>query len=129
MHDRRYWIPWIGLYTGARFGEIAQLLTEAVRQLHGVWIFHITREFSTLKSTKTAGSQRRAPIRSELAVLGLFDYHRTMAARGEKQLLAEIKSDQRGFFGSAAWVLQCLFAQNRSEDRQRSISRLSPRYR
>ena len=98
MHDRRYWIPWIGLYTGARFGEIAQLLTEAVRQLHGVWIFHITREFSILKSTKTAGSQRVVPIRSELAVLGLFDYHRTMVARGEKQLFAEIKVGPARFF-------------------------------
>lgn len=118
MHDRRYGIPWIGLYTGVRFGEIAQLLTEAVRELHGVWIFHITREFSILKSTKSAGSLRVVPIHSELVDLGLLDYHRTMVARGEKQLFAEIELDQRGFFRSAVWVLQCLFAQNRSEDRQ-----------
>jgi integrase len=96
MHDWRYWIPWIGLYTGARLSEIAQLLTEAARQLHGVWIHYLTREGS--KSTKTAGSQRVVPIRSELVDLGLLDYRRTMVARGEKQLFPEIKSDQRGFF-------------------------------
>ena len=98
MHDWRYWIPWIGLYTGACLGEIAQLLTGAVRELHGVWIHYLTREGSTLKSTKTAGSQRVVPIHSELVDLGLLEYHRTMVARGEKHLFAEIKSDQRSFF-------------------------------
>ena len=100
IRDWRYWIPWIGLYTGGRLGEIAQLLTDDVRQLHGVWIFHITREGSALKSTKTAGSQRVVPIHSELVDLGLIDYHQTIVARGEKQLFPEIKPDQRGFFSA-----------------------------
>ena len=100
IRDWRYWVPWIGLYTGARLGEIAQLLTADVRQLHGVWIFHITREGSALKSTKTAGSQRVVPIHSELIKLGLIEYHAAMVARGEKQLFPEIKPDQRGFFSS-----------------------------
>jgi integrase len=98
IRDWRYWIPWIGLYTGARLGEIAQLLTADVRQLHGVWIFHITREGSALKSTKTKGSQRVVPIHSELIRLGFLDYHATIVARGEKQLFPEIKPDGRGFF-------------------------------
>src|SRR5262249_31711570 len=75
IRDWRYWIPWIGLYTGARLGEIAQLLTADVRQVHGVWIFHITEiadedeEDSAPKSTKTDGSMRVVPIHSELIKL------------------------------------------------------------
>jgi integrase len=100
IRDWRYWIAWIGLYTGARLGEIAQLLTDDVRQLHGTWIFHITREGSALKSTKTEGSQRVVPIHSELINLGFIDYHARMAAQGKNRLFPEIKADQRGFFSA-----------------------------
>jgi integrase len=98
--DWRYWIAWIGLYTGARLGEIAQLLTADVRQSHGTWIFHITREGSALKSTKTDGSQRVVPIHSELIRLGFLDYHASITARGEKQLFPEIKPDLTGRFSA-----------------------------
>jgi integrase len=98
VRDWRYWIPWIGLYSGARLGEIAQLSIVDVRQLHGVWIIHITEDGSDLKSTKTAGSMRVVPIHSELIKLGLIDYHAGIIACGEKQLFPEIKPDSRGFF-------------------------------
>ncbi len=100
LRDWRYWIPWIGLYSGARLGEIAQLLTADVRQEHGIWIFHITREGSALKSTKTAGSQRVVPIHSELVELGLIDYHREVVRSGETQLFPQIKPDKGGLFSS-----------------------------
>lgn len=98
IRDWRYWLPWLALYTGARLGELAQLLVADVRELHGVWILHITREGSDLKSTKTEGSQRVVPIHSELIKLGFLEYHRAMANRGEAQLFPEIKPDARGFF-------------------------------
>ena len=54
--DWRHWIPLIALFTGARLGEIAQLLTDDVRQLHGHWVFHITEEGDDEKNVKTEGS-------------------------------------------------------------------------
>jgi integrase len=98
IRDWRYWIPWIGLCSGARLGEIAQLLPGDIRQRHGVWIMHVTEEGSTAKSTKTAGSMRVVPIHSKLMELGLIEYHAAIVARGEKQLFPEIKPDKRGFF-------------------------------
>jgi integrase len=98
IRDWRYWIPWIGLYSGARLGEIAQLLTADVRQLHGTWILHITEEGSTLKSTKTGGSMRVVPVHSELIKLGLIEYHAAMVASGDMQLFPQLKPDTRGFF-------------------------------
>ena len=98
IRDWRYWIPWIGLYSGARLGEIAQMQTTDVRQLHGVWIFHVTEEGSALKSTKTKGSMRVLPVHSELIKLGLIDYHAGIVARSETQLFPEIKPDKRGFY-------------------------------
>jgi integrase len=98
IRDWRYWLPWIGLYSGARLGEMAQLSTVDIRRQHGVWIMHITEEGSPLKSTKTTGSMRVVPIHSELIKLGLIEYHAGVVARGEKQLFPEIKPDKRGFF-------------------------------
>jgi integrase len=97
VRDWRYWIPYIGLYTGARLGEIAQLLAGDVRQLHGVWMFHITREGSRTKSVKTRGSERVVPMHSALIKLGLLDYLARMKAEGHKNLFPEIKPDARGF--------------------------------
>lgn len=96
IRDWRYWIPNIALYTGARLGEISQLLTADVRQIHGVWVFHITREGSERKSTKTEGSQRVVPVHSALIKMGLIEYHSRMAQRGEVQLFPEVKPDIRG---------------------------------
>ena len=39
VRDWRYWIPLIGLYSGARLGEIAQLLVGDLREIHGTWVF------------------------------------------------------------------------------------------
>lgn len=106
IRDWRYWMPWIALYSGARLGEIAQLLTADVRQLHGRWVFHITEEGSEegtdLKSTKTGGSQRIIPIHSKLIKRGFVQYYAEVCARGERRLFPELKRDKRGFFGAAS---------------------------
>jgi integrase len=98
IRDWRYWLPWIAAYSGARLGELAQLLTKDVRQIHGVWCLHITREGSRLKSTKTGGSERVVPVHSELIKLGFIAYHAKMVERGEEQLFPELRADTRGFF-------------------------------
>lgn len=107
IRDWRYWVPSIALYTGARLGEIAQLSIDDVRQIHGVWIFHITEEGATeegadRKSTKTGGSQRVVPMHSKLIERGLLQYHDEMRTLGEQRLFPQLKRDSRGFFGSAS---------------------------
>ncbi|WP_439374953.1 DUF6538 domain-containing protein [Bradyrhizobium sp. DASA03120] len=107
VRDWRYWIPLIAIYSGARLGELCQLLTADVRQLHGVWIFHITEvgdedEDGSAKSTKTDGSMRVVPVHSRLIELGFLDYHAGAVARGERRLFAEVERDKRGYFGEAS---------------------------
>ncbi|MBR0832014.1 site-specific integrase [Bradyrhizobium manausense] len=113
IRDWRYWVPWIALYSGARLGEIAQLLTADVRQLHGRWVFHITEEGSEeeadLKSTKTGGSQRVVPIHSKLIKRGFLQYYAEVRARGERRLFPELKRDSRGFFGAASKFFNSYF--------------------
>jgi integrase len=104
IRDWRYWIPIIALYTGARLGEIAQLLTVDVRcdAETGYWIFHITTEGSAAKSTKTEGSERVVPVHSRLIDLGLLAYHENMQRQNESQLFPQLRPDARGFFSGTA---------------------------
>lgn len=96
--DWRHWIPLILLFTGARLGEIAQLLPGDVRQLHGQWVFHITEEGDEAKNVKTEGSMRVVPVHPELIRLGFLDYHAAKIASQSKRLFPELTQDARGFW-------------------------------
>lgn len=96
IRDHRYWLPLIMLFSGARPGEIAQLLTADVRQMHGHWVMHITEEGDPTKSTKTKGSQRVVPVHPELQRLGFIAHCEAMRARGERRLFPEAERNARG---------------------------------
>lgn len=68
-----YWIPIIGLYTGARIGELAQLRVSDITSEDGVPIIKITDDEDGQK-VKTNASRRSIPIHSDLIRLGLLDY-------------------------------------------------------
>ena len=68
-----YWIPIIGLYTGARIGELAQLKVSDITTEDGIHIIKIT-DAEEGQKVKTNASRRSIPIHSELIRLGLVDY-------------------------------------------------------
>lgn len=72
-----------------------------IRQLHGVWIFHITEEGEGGKSVKTDGSQRVVPVHSKLIQMGFLKFHARQSAMGEK-LFPEMKPDARGYISGTA---------------------------
>ncbi len=63
----RRWVPWICAYTGARVNEITQLRAMDIRQVDGVWVFHITPEAGSVKTRKA----RSVPIHSHLIEQGI----------------------------------------------------------
>ena len=67
------WLVPIAAYTGARIGEIAQLLKEDIRQVDGVWIFDLL-EIQEDQSLKTAASRRQIPIHQALIDAGFLDF-------------------------------------------------------
>ncbi|TOB10324.1 hypothetical protein CGK12_24715, partial [Vibrio parahaemolyticus] len=36
-----YWLPILGLYTGARINELCQLYTDNVKEVEGIWCINI----------------------------------------------------------------------------------------
>lgn len=97
IRDWRYWIPLVALFSGMRLGEIAQLLTNDVREVEGTWVMYVTDEGDPDKTLKTVGSRRVVPVHSELIALGFLDYHAARKKAGGARLFPEIEPDARGF--------------------------------
>lgn len=78
-----FWLPLVGLYTGARVNEVCQLNPQCdIRQddpeAPGVWFFDISEEGEAAegvdKSVKNKPSLRRVPVHSVLLGLGFMEY-------------------------------------------------------
>ena len=67
-----YWAPLIALYSGARLGEILQLLCKDICKVENVWVFDINEEDE--KQIKTENSKRQVPIHSTLLQLGFLNF-------------------------------------------------------
>lgn len=73
-----FWVPLIGLYTGARLNEICQLQVADIRVDNetGKWVFDINedKESDSNKSLKKPFHARLVPVHKKLIELGLIDY-------------------------------------------------------
>lgn len=82
-HPRRgrFWLPLIGLFTGMRMAEIAQLWTDDIVQEDGVWLIWVRFDAGRGKTLKNQGSERKVPIHKELIDIGFVDWvkHRRSA--------------------------------------------------
>jgi integrase len=77
--EAAYWLPLLGLYTGARIGELVQLRPGDVDPQHALPMLTITDEDD--KRVKTAAAVRRIPLHSELVRLGFLQYAQRMKQR------------------------------------------------
>jgi integrase len=90
----QYWLPLIGLYTGARVNEVCQVNPQCdVQEEEGIWFFDFNEESASdervTKSVKTAGSRRKTPIHSKLLELGLMKYVDRMKKQGSTLLFPQ----------------------------------------
>jgi integrase len=72
-HPYQKWLPLLGLYTGARLEELAQLYREDVREVDGVWCLDIN-ESRPDQSVKNASSARLVPLHPVLIERGFLRY-------------------------------------------------------
>lgn len=87
----KFWLPLIGLYTGARVNEICQLIPQGhIRQEAGIWLFDFTEDGEgddrIRRSLKNAPSVRTVPIHPHLIELGFLDYVESVKRSGSKLL-------------------------------------------
>ncbi|MDF3983078.1 site-specific integrase [Luteibacter sp. PPL201] len=72
----KFWAPLIGLYSGARVNEIAQLQVDDIEEVVGIWGMHIRRQ------VKNTHSRRFVPLHPELIRLGLLAYVKDVQTAG-----------------------------------------------
>ncbi|WP_162910300.1 site-specific integrase [Azohydromonas sediminis] len=68
-----YWVPILGLYTGARVGELCQLRVVDIENGKNGAFISINEEAEGAR-VKSAAGIRRVPIHSEVVRLGFLDY-------------------------------------------------------
>lgn len=104
-----YWLPLLGLYSGARVNELAQLYLDEFHITHH-GIPYISMEFKdTVKvnpnsdrSLKTENAERKIPLHQHLIELGLMDYVEALREHGHKRLFPELKANDIKGYGKPA---------------------------
>ncbi|WP_457533648.1 site-specific integrase [Vibrio coralliilyticus] len=75
-HPYYYWLPLLGLYTGARLNELAQLKPGNVKVIDGLLCFDIN-ENAAHQKLKNTSSKRAIPVHQHLIDLGFDEYLKT----------------------------------------------------
>lgn len=88
--DAAYWIPLLGIFTGSRISELAQLQVADIDTDSVIPQVSITDE-GTGQQVKTDSSIRSLPIHSELISLGFLEYVSDMRSAGHTRLFPLIK--------------------------------------
>ncbi|MDC5854525.1 hypothetical protein [Vibrio europaeus] len=89
-----FWLPLLGLYTGARIGELSQIYSDDVVEVDGVWCLDIKNEGK--RRTKNVASVRLIPIHSKLIELGFIDFMQNQQGQAFKELTYTEKSGYGG---------------------------------
>lgn len=85
--EGNFWIPLIGLYTGARLEEICSLKPEHIVEVQGVWCFDMVEfdeDGNPIKKNKS--SVRVFPIHQKLIDFGLVEYAEKRLKESRKML-------------------------------------------
>jgi len=90
----QFWVPILGLYTGARIEEICQLQVDDVRLVDGLWVISIVED-SPEKSVKTLSSERMVPLHPFLIDnLKFHLYIESVRSEGHTRIFPELKRVQ-----------------------------------
>lgn len=111
FQPRNYWLPLLGLYTGARIRELCQIKLTDIRQHEsGIWYLDINdtgtdgRSDHT-KSLKNLASIRRVPLHPHLLILGIIEWRDRLQSEGFDRFFPELSHDDiKGYGkGSTKW--------------------------
>ena len=97
--DSDYWVPLLGLFTGAREGELCQLDVSDIRKdpKTQLWLIDINDDGPD-KRLKNAASRREVPIHPKLARLGFLEFADLGRENNQEKLFPEEHRNTRGEF-------------------------------
>lgn len=92
-YPHRWWGAILGLYTGARVNEIAQLYLDDVRQINGVWgvfFWKSARGAKGAQKIKNKSSIRFVPLAEPVLNAGFLDFVEDMRQTGHPRLFPHL---------------------------------------
>lgn len=99
----KFWVPVLGLFTGARLEELCQLRLEHIKQVDGIWCLDITETLDSsgevVTSVKTEAGIRMVPLHPFLVEgLHLPAYVKSLKRQGHERLFPMLKKAQETNF-------------------------------
>ena len=98
-----FWLPLLGLYTGARLEELAGLHLSAFSIMEGIPTVLLSDE-ETTDGGKNEFALRQVPIHQELIKAGLLTYVEELKVTGHERLFPDIGEAARDGYGKRATV-------------------------
>lgn len=97
-HPHRWWVPMLGLYSGARVNELSQLYVDDIETVAGVAGYHINKRFPGQK-IKTNASRRFVPLAQPLLNAGFLTYVEDIRKAGHQRLFPHLPNNDGNGFG------------------------------
>ena len=103
--EAAYWLPLLGLFTGARLEELGQLRTSDVAEMAypdsngdecSAWVIRVTSDTNDGLTIKNAMSERIIPIHPELVRLGFLQFVKGLQVAKHTRLFHELKPNGYG---------------------------------
>jgi integrase len=92
------WPALIGMFTGMRLNEVAQLEVGDIELREDVWCINVTPDGEGNKRLKNASSKRRVPVHDKLRSSGFLDFYAAQKASGHTRLFPDLTySPQNGY--------------------------------
>lgn len=116
--EAAYWLPLLGLYTGARIEELCQLRPEDICEesyrdtdgsVKSCWVMRLIESEEHGQGVKNAYSYRRIPIHTTLLDRGFVKY--AQQQKGKPRVFHELRKDKHGVessLWSAWWISRML---------------------
>jgi Phage integrase family len=89
VRDAKFWLPLIGLYSGARQEEIAQLHLTDITESKGA-VYLDVNDWDEHKKVKNEDSIRTVPVHHELIKIGFLDYIAKIKESGATRLFPDL---------------------------------------
>jgi integrase len=101
--EAAFWLPLLGLFTGARLGELAPLTASdvSIDEETSIPIITIREDLEQGRALKTVGSRRTVPIHPELIRIGFMRFVEDLRGTNAARLFPLLTPGSKGGLGEA----------------------------